>query len=801
MVEIGASLKRLRNEAGLTQEELANSSGVSVSTIRRLESGRLKDHRVATLRLLAAALGVRPEELGQVVPPAGPAHGTGDPAGPVSVSPASRAAAFPAPFKVHGPLGAAAGALEREVRRRWRREEDHRRVHDPFALPVRWRPAGAELVDTWDNIRRLGPGDTRGPLDLAGDLATVTEVYRRVPSGRLVLLGRAGAGKSVLAIRLVLDLIETDFPRVPVLFSLGSWSPDRAGLADWLTDQLLRDHPYLAQQSPTGSGSLAEALVHSDALLPVLDGFDEIAVGLRDAALRELNATSTPLVLTSRVEELTEAVRTAGVPLSWAGGVELADLSPDDVAQYLPRTVRTVTTRTGTTRTDPRPHPLDKPRWEGVLKELQCQDTPAGRLLADVLSTPLMITLARTMYSESTDGDPAELLDSTRFPTSHSVEEHLLAGFVPSLYRSRAPERTPPGRQRGPRTPGPGRAGHWLGVLAHGLTADHDRQDLAWWRIGDSLPQASRLLAVVLTSTVCVSAATWLLGWLSPIRPSEVLLLGLLLGPAAGLAFGCAHTLTRAFGGPRTYPPARATLRLPGARNGSGHPPLRNIAPRLGAVLMGGFVMGVGCAVALNLERCLVYHLPITAPLVMEELFANMLVFGLVFGVAGVLAFGLVAALEVPLDITSAASPTTLLAENRIAVGRQILVLAPLLTITIALVGQVVVDVLQGTVGPLTWGLAAGLEIGAIGGAGGTLAYALAFTAWGQWLVLVRLWLPLTGRLPWDVMTFLDDAHRRGVLRQAGAVYQFRHQRLQHHLARPHRETPPQPAPEATGQP
>ena len=32
-------------------------------------------------------------------------------------------------------------------------------------------------------------------------------------------------------------------------------------------------------------------------------------------------------------------------------------------------------------------------------------------------------------------------------------------------------------------------------------------------------------------------------------------------------------------------------------------------------------------------------------------------------------------------------------------------------------------------------------------------------------------------------MSFLADAHRRGVLRQAGAVYQFRHIELQHRLA------------------
>jgi hypothetical protein len=32
-------------------------------------------------------------------------------------------------------------------------------------------------------------------------------------------------------------------------------------------------------------------------------------------------------------------------------------------------------------------------------------------------------------------------------------------------------------------------------------------------------------------------------------------------------------------------------------------------------------------------------------------------------------------------------------------------------------------------------------------------------------------------------MSFLADAHRRGVLRQVGAVYQFRHIELQHRLA------------------
>jgi hypothetical protein len=39
------------------------------------------------------------------------------------------------------------------------------------------------------------------------------------------------------------------------------------------------------------------------------------------------------------------------------------------------------------------------------------------------------------------------------------------------------------------------------------------------------------------------------------------------------------------------------------------------------------------------------------------------------------------------------------------------------------------------------------------------------------------------GDLPWDVMRFLDDAHRLGLLRAVGPVYQFRHAELQDHLA------------------
>jgi transcriptional regulator with XRE-family HTH domain/tetratricopeptide (TPR) repeat protein len=54
--------RRFRRRAGLTQEALAERSGVSVRTIRGLETGKRANPQLATVRLLAQALGLSPAE-------------------------------------------------------------------------------------------------------------------------------------------------------------------------------------------------------------------------------------------------------------------------------------------------------------------------------------------------------------------------------------------------------------------------------------------------------------------------------------------------------------------------------------------------------------------------------------------------------------------------------------------------------------------------------------------------------------------------------------------------------------------
>jgi hypothetical protein len=81
----------------------------------------------------------------------------------------------------------------------------------------------------------------------------------------------------------------------------------------------------------------------------------------------------------------------------------------------------------------------------------------------------------------------------------------------------------------------------------------------------------------------------------------------------------------------------------------------------------------------------------------------------------------------------------------------------------------------------LGFGLVAGLGSGLVAGLGSTLL--VVRCAWPRFR-LVHAWAAITGELPWSLMSFMHNAHERGVLRQVGALYQFRHARLQDRLAR-----------------
>jgi transcriptional regulator with XRE-family HTH domain len=60
--DLGSNLREARTNLGLTQEQVADRSGVHPTEVSRIEAGK-RDPRISTLLRLAAAVKVQPGQL------------------------------------------------------------------------------------------------------------------------------------------------------------------------------------------------------------------------------------------------------------------------------------------------------------------------------------------------------------------------------------------------------------------------------------------------------------------------------------------------------------------------------------------------------------------------------------------------------------------------------------------------------------------------------------------------------------------------------------------------------------------
>jgi NACHT domain len=613
----------------------------------------------------------------------------------------------------------------------WEAEARIRRLNDPWPLPVSWTAADASLTDPWDLLERLarsGAGQPApppagtwavGPDDLAGEGAELVEVLARVPTGRLVVLGEPGAGKTMLMVRLVLDLLarRAGGGPVPFLASVASWNPATQDLHSWLGAQLLVDHPALASPPPTDrtESNQAAALLAGGMILPVLDGLDEIPEQVRGPAISRINDALRPgeqVVVTCRSQQYRDAVRPPGgieVTLRAAAAVQLRSLDADAVRDYLCADAA---------------GPVARARWAPVLAVIGTA-TSAGR----ALSTPLMVGLARAIYNprpgELTGAlhDPAELC---KLPDQQAVEFRLFDAFIPAAYRQ-----DPAGRWKAQD------AERWLAFLARHLERTIGGPDLAWWQLPLAVPPrrlwalagvvagvvAGIVAGVVawIVAGIVAGIVLWIVVWAGTVYLDMVLLIGMLSALRA--------------------PAPTPGIRLQSSRWGI----------IIGAGVVAGIVAGV-IAVAVAGRGA-----------------------GIVIGWVAAFTVGLGSWSTIqertPLDIGSAASPPALLARDRRAA------MVVWVVTGFAAAGAAALVFVAGSwprIAALAW-------VGGIA-AGWVLVSFVSVRAWPSY-GLARVWLALHHRLPWPLMGFLTDAHRRGVLRQAGAVYQFRHIELQHRLA------------------
>ncbi|WP_217369617.1 BTAD domain-containing putative transcriptional regulator [Nonomuraea antri] len=669
-------------------------------------------------------------------------------------------------------LDRAARELALAVSRQWIAEAAARSLHRPKPVRLRWSSTARPIAAM--DFAVLGEDDREPdrakPMDLRGDPEDLVAAFRGLPARQLVILGEPGAGKTVLAILLTLGLLDDPRPGepTPVLLPLSSWNPHRDHLHTWIARRLAEEYPGLANQSAYGPDAPAR-LVSTGRVIPILDGLDETPPGLHAAAIDALDEAITggcPLVVTCRSTEYESAARHA--ILSRAAVIEIEPVGVEDAITYL-----TARRRAG------------EDRWDPIVGHLRAH--PRGPL-ARALSTPLMVDLARSAYADP-DSDPIALLDSRRFPGQPEIEEHLLGRFVSTAYRHHPPA---PGARpdRSPRYR-PEQAERWLTFLA-GHLRRKNTHDFAWWELISAIPRRATGLVRGLPPAILSALA----GFIAD---------GPVVGLVYGASLGVAGVVACAWG--ELPGPIRAEARFGGTANR----------------FFSRWSIGVTIGAALGLAWTLPSFLTI--------------MLCLVFG----LATGAHVWLDIPADVKRAAGPAAVLRQDRVAalsftlsIGLSIGLfyatayrftgddhLIPRLAdvfdpetaaaagLAAALLGRFAYGrlggvayglagvVLGGQVVPTSDSFAFGLLIGGVFGLAVGLTAAIS-RAWGTFTV-ARAWLAVTGRTPLRLLRFLDDAHRRGVLRKSGAVYQFRHARLRDHLANEHgpdqRRTPSAPPP------
>lgn len=622
--------------------------------------------------------------------------------------------------------------------------DDRREAAADTDAKVKTLAAAVAAAETRQRAQLIGPGAHRidvtfhqiaEPANNAtgtaahGRLTDIVSYYQNLHPARLAITGEPGAGKTLLALDLILGLLthpgRSDTDPVPVRCSLADWNTDRS-LPEWLAHQI---HQQFRDRGIT----LADAttLVNGYHVLPVLDGLDEMDTDATPAsrrragrALEKLNAYQdptgiAPVILTSRTTQYEDL---AGLDLRMrqATRIQLDDVSPGQAATYL--TARS---------TNP-------DRWRTVITTFTT--APSGTL-ARSLATPWRLNLAATAYEERHPDTLAYLREPDHLLTLASpsaVRDHLLARYLPAAAHQHP---TRPNRYR------PDQTHHWLAALAAHLattapTSTASSTDIVLHQLW---PMAGRrrvrTVDTLLAALLALAITTLVLSQVP---------IGLLPQQLWGASWGLLLALGSIWSASRPFVLEPQPFQLQRLRSLTRRQLALNIAGGLALGLAGGLAGGLGRALLLKLEFGLVF----------------VLVFVLGLGLLGALLSALVFVLsDVLTDRLKDAPPTDPRQPVRddLAFG---LGLGLALVVAFAFAGELV-------------GLGLGLRSGGLTLAGGiALALGLYCFAGAGRRYLVFL-LCMRGRLPWHLGTFLNWAYGAGLLRISGVAYQFRHRELQ----------------------
>ena len=630
-------------------------------------------------------------------------------------------------------LDRAAGCLAAAVQTQWEAAAAAQGLAGTDPIRVTWGRPLAPLAGpaaAAAGSRRFSPlpgvAPTRQPQLARGDLNDLHAVYGGLGSGRLVIAGPPGSGKTGAAILLLLAALrhralvpEPGRPGVPVpvLVTPGGWDPSSEPVTAWLTRQLQLTYPLLGGRAGKAT---AATLLAAGKITVIIDGLDDIPAEWRPAALQALDQQATfRLVVLSRTAEIAAAAA-QGI-LHGSAAIELRPVGPGEAAGYLERA-----------HLDPPPA-----GWGDLTSRLRAD--PHGPL-ARALDNPLALTLVRDTYQVGDDA--RELLDycdraALGAPAGQAAEAitgHLLDRVLPAAY-ARRPGQQPPRYD--------------LDTARNALTKiaarmNHDRtRDLAWWHIPAWAPRKPLTL-----TTALVGSLGFGLGFGLAFGLADGLVAGLVAGLGSGLFAGlwawCMFRLgVKEAADERGLP---RKLRRPQLRRALNW---QNLG--------GGLVIGLGSGLWAGV--------------------AHGLVAGLGSGLAAGLALWLVAGLR---DVFSSESQSRVsLSPAASRRAHRNYGLAAVLAFGLG----------SGLAFGLGSGLAAGLGAGLVSGLFAIVIFQFTIPGVAT-VSVAELLIAVKWNTPPRLMPFLDDACRRNILRTVGPAYQFRHARLQDRLASAAAETP-----------
>ncbi|MEV4840378.1 NACHT domain-containing protein [Nonomuraea sp. NPDC049486] len=666
----------------------------------------------------------------------------------------------------------AAQVLSGLVEQQWRAEARHRLLDDPEPIPVHWQLIADESVMSQPRLIT-----TEAELTLSGrsdDIAALAEAFRSLKRRRLVIAGGAGMGKTTLAVQLLLHLLsnraadqaaagEGEIVPVPVLLPVSGWDTNaHPRLQDWLAVRLAQDYP--AMKAPQLGGGAATALAEGGHILAVLDGLDEIPAPTRARVIAALNASLTSrdqLILTSRRAEFTTAIHEAGRPLTAAAVIVPKPLTPQAAADYLTACLPASPTEA----------------WAHTLTALRSRTAPG---LTQLAATPLGLWLIRTVYiTPGTDPSP---LTGPLGADADALRTHLLDHVIPALIAARPPSTDPADHFRPRHRLDPAATRRHLTYLARAFPPATTR-DITWWHIARTTPHIRSTIG--LTSGIVTGIGSGVYAILVTIQGGAeyVSEYGPKYGPW-GLAFGFTFGLVRA----RPWVNEKPGYAEPRLRGRTAHL-FRSLKGTLTFGLTRGLAIGllvgltIGLATGLDLDVAVSFeefyggiaHFEVWADFSLND-FTIGLVLGAFAWLPITLAHWLFTWAEQP-TLASTSTPRSSWGADR------------------------TLSRLRMVVSGLTFGLTFGIPFGILSGGEYNVVFMLvmifapalmfglgAGVAMGKhhaWLVcaIAVTRLALQRQLPWQVMDFLDDAHRLGLLRAIGPVYQFRHAAMHDHLA------------------